>query len=118
MRNITAIGVVGDDGAPRVRKFAVIDHATSGDNTLVAAVAGKKIRVLSIFFVVAAAVTVRFESAASGAALTGQMQFGANGGIALAFNPEGWFETAAGQLLNMELSGAISVDGGLSYIEV
>lgn len=99
-------------------KFAVIDAATSGDNTLVASVSSKKLRVLSLFMVASAAVTVRFESGASGTALTGQMQLAANGGFVLPYNPLGWFETAATTLLNLELSGAISVDGSLVYVEV
>lgn len=99
-------------------KFAVIDAATSGDNTLIAAVTSKKIRVLSAFLVASAAVTVRFESGASGTALTGQMNLAANGGFALPFNPLCWFETGSNTLLNLELSGAISVDGCLTYVEV
>ena len=99
-------------------KFAIIDAASSGDNTLVAAVSSKKIRVLSLFLVASAAVTVRVESGAGGTALTGQMQLAANGGFVLPFNPVGWFETAATTLLNLELSGAISVDGSLVYVEV
>jgi hypothetical protein len=42
----------------------------------------------------------------------------ANTGFVLPYNPFGWFETAAGALLNMELSAAISVDGSLTYVEV
>lgn len=99
-------------------KFAAIDAAASGDNTLVAAVAGKKIRVLSLAIVAAGAVVARAESGAGGTALTGQMTLGANAVFALPFNSEGWFETAAGQLLNLELGGAVSVDGCLSYAEV
>lgn len=99
-------------------KYAVIDHATSGDNTLVAAVTGRKIRVRSLFIIASGDVTGRFESGASGTALSGQMAFGANGGMVLADNPTGWFETASGSLLNLELSGATSVDGGLSYVEI
>jgi hypothetical protein len=100
-------------------KFAAIDGATSGDNTLVAAVTGKKIRVLALFVIMTGtAVTIRFESGAGGTALTGQMQPTQGGGFVLAFNPVGWFETAAGSLLNMELSGAQSVDGSLVYVEV
>lgn len=99
-------------------KFAVIDNATSGDNTLVAAVTGKKIRVHQLALIGSAAVTVRFESGASGTALTGQMQFAANGGFVLPFSPMGWFETASDALLNMELNGATSVDGVLGYTEV
>jgi hypothetical protein len=99
-------------------KFAVIDAASSGDNTLVAAVNPKKIRVLSLFLMAAAAVTVRFESGAGGTALSGQMNVPANGGFSLPYNPVGWFETASNTLLNLELGGAVSVDGCLTYVEV
>ncbi len=99
-------------------KFAVIDHATSGDNTVVSAVAGKKIRVLAAFLVAAGTATVRFESGAGGTALTGQMSLVANTGFVLPYNPVGWFETAAAALLNIELSAAESVDGCVVYIEV
>jgi hypothetical protein len=100
----------------RTPVFAAIDAASSGDNTLVAAQgSGNKIRVYSIFLLSAGAVNVRFESGASGTALTGQMNLAANGGFVLPFNPLGWFETAANTLLNLELSGATSVDGCLTY---
>lgn len=105
-------------GSAVTPKFAVIDAATSGDNTLVAAVASKKIRVLALFAVATGAVNVRFESGAGGTALTGQMNLVANTGFVLPFNPAGWFETAVNTLLNMELSAAVSVDGSLVYIEV
>jgi hypothetical protein len=99
-------------------KRAKIDAATSGDNTLVAAVSGKKIRVISLFLVASDVVNVRFESGAGGTALTGAMNLVANGGFSLPYNPLGWFETASGALLNLELSGAVSVDGALTYEEV
>lgn len=94
---------------------AAIDVASSGDNTIVAAVTGKRIRVHSMFVVAAGTVTVRMESAAGGTALTGQMTMAVNTGFVLPHNPAGWFETVAGELLNMELSGAVSVDGSLTY---
>lgn len=99
-------------------KFAIIDAATSGDNTLVSAVVGAKVRVLACFMVAAGAVNARFESGAAGTALTGQMNLTTNSGFVLPFNPVGWFETAANTLLNLELSGAVSVDGSLVYVEV
>lgn len=99
-------------------KFKEIDAATSGDNTILAAVTSKKIRVVSLYLVASAAVNVRFESGASGTALSGQMNLAANGGFVLPYNPVGWFETASGVLLNLELSAAVSVDGGFTYIEV
>jgi hypothetical protein len=42
----------------------------------------------------------------------------ANTGFCLPYNPVGWFETTANQLLNLELSAAISVDGSLTYVLV
>lgn len=99
-------------------KFAAIDAASSGDNTIVAAVAGKQIRVVSAFLMSAGELTVRFEDGAGGTALTGQMNVTSYSGFVLPFNPVGWFETSATTLLNLELSDAISVDGCLTYVEV
>ena len=96
-------------------KYAVIDHNGNGDNTIVAAVTGQKIRVLAMFLISGGTVTVRFESGASGTALTGQMSLIAQAGWTLPYNPVGWFETAAGALLNLELSAGVSVDGCLVY---
>lgn len=110
--------VIANDTAMLTPKYAVIDDATSGDNELVAAVANKKIRVLSLMLMAAGTVTARFESSTAGNFLSGEMNLVANVGFALGFNPVGWFETVAGESLNMQLSAAISTDGFLTYIEV
>lgn len=99
-------------------KYAVIDAAASGDNTLVAAVTGKKIRVVSLWYIASSTVTAIFQSGASGTALTGGAQHIAQTGIVLPRNPDGWFQTGSGVLLNLNLSAAVSVDGSLNYIEV
>jgi hypothetical protein len=106
-----------DDTEALTPKFAKIDAASSGDNTLVAAVASRKIRVLSLFLQSAGTVNIRFEDGAGGTALTGQMNNVVNTGFVLPFNPVGWFETSATTLLNLELSAAVSVDGCLTYVE-
>lgn len=99
--------------------FAVIDAASSGDNTIVASAgSGNIILVHQVFMVAAGTVTVRFESGASGTALTGQMNLASNGGFVLPFSPVGWFKTAANTLLNLELSTATSVDGVIAYTVV
>lgn len=105
-------------GLTRDYKFAKIDAATSGNNTLVSAVSGKKIRVHAYTLVSAGTVTARFESDADGTALTGQMTLAVNTVVSVPFSPVGHFETVAGKLLNLELSGTISVDGHLVYTEV
>lgn len=100
-------------------KFVAVDAAGSGDNTLVAAVTGKKIRVLAgSLTMTGTAVTVRFESGAGGAALTGQMTPAQGQTISLPYCPLGHFETAVSALLNLELGGAQSVDGWLVYVLV
>ena len=95
--------------------FAAISGATSGNNTLVAADATKKIRVFALSVVAVTAVDVRFESAAGGTALTGVMSFAANGGYVLPYNPLGGVETVANELLNMELGAAVQVSGSITY---
>lgn len=105
-------GIVSD-----VQRVAVA-AASSGDNTLKAAVTGKKLRVVAFTLVAASAVTARLESGAGGTALTGQMQLGANAPLVLPYNPAGWCETAAGALLNLELGSAVNVDGVLDYVEI
>jgi hypothetical protein len=99
-------------------KFAVISAASSGDNTVLAAVASNKIRVVALTLISSGSVSVRFESGAGGTALTGVIPLVAQTGFTLPYNPVGWFETAANTLLNLELSAATGVYGCLTYIEV
>ena len=110
--------VIHDGTTALTPKYAIIDAASSGDNTLVAAVTAKKLRVLALYMVSAGTVSARFESGAAGTALSGQMNLVANSGFTLPFNPVGWFETGSNVLLNLELSGAVSCDGSLVYVEV
>jgi hypothetical protein len=99
-------------------KFAKIAAASSGDNTLVAAVTSKKIRVLSYNFIANGTVNAKFQSGASGTDLTGLKYCVVNSGLVAPFNPLGWFESASGVLLNLNLSAAIAVGGELVYVEV
>lgn len=96
--------------------YAKIAASTSGNNTLVAGTAGKRVRVLSYKLVAAAAVTIKFQTGAGGADLSGPMAFAANGGSVDGFNEGGWFQTEEGHLLNLNLSDAVSVGGHLSYV--
>ena len=119
MQSVTLGGVSLSDAGPLAVKFALVAAASSGDNTLVAAVTGKKIRVLSgSLTMTGTAVTIRFESAAGGTALTGAMTPLQGTTIALPFSPVGHFETAASALLNLELGGAQGVGGWITYVEV
>ncbi len=94
-----------------------VSAASTGDNTLVAAVTGKKIRVIALVLVASGgANTVALESDASGTALTGRMDIIDNGQLVLPYNPAGWCETATAKLLNLELSTNTSVAGVLDYV--
>ncbi len=99
-------------------KFAAISASSSGNNTAVAAVDGKKIRVLALQLTANGSVNAKWQSGAGGTDLTGLAYLVANGGLVLPFNPVGWFETASGALLNLNLSGAVAVGGSLVYVEV
>lgn len=96
-------------------KFAAISSTGSGDTLPL--VSGKKIRVLSMFFVVSGATTVKFQTGAT-TDLTGAMSFAANNGISLPFNPTGWFETTAGAKLNHVLGSSVGIQGGFTFLEV
>lgn len=101
-------------------KRAAVSGATSGNNTLVAAVTGKKIKVLGLVLYAAGAVDVRLESGASGTALTGVMSLNAAGEhIILPMARPGmhWIETAAATLLNLELGAGVQVSGMIVYYE-
>lgn len=100
-------------------KFAAIAASASGNNTLIAAVTSKKIRVLAYNLIGNGAVNAKFQSGASGTDLTGLKYIAAaGGGICAPFNPVGWFESASGVLLNLNLSGAVAVGGEIVYVEV
>lgn len=114
-----ATDLVANGTATLTPKFAVIAASASGNNTIVAAVTSKKIRVLAYNFIGNGAVNAKFKTAAAGADLTGLKYIAAaGGGICAPFNPLGWFETVAGDLLNLNLSAAVAVGGELVYVEV
>jgi hypothetical protein len=96
-------------------KFASISSTGSADT--VALVSSKKIRIVSMFFVVAGATTVKFQTGAT-TDLTGAQSFAINGGISLPYNPVGWFETTVGAKLNHVLGASVGIAGALTYIEV
>lgn len=104
-------------------KFAAISAASSGNNTLVAAVTSKKVRVLAMNLVGAAAqVNAYITDGAGGSAIwagsTNKASLAQYGGFVLPYNPVGWFETTASTALVLNLSGATAIGGSLTYVEV
>lgn len=97
--------------------FGAISVSSSGDNTVIAAVPNRQIRVVKVAMVCAAAVVCTWKSSVSGA-ISGPMSFATNGGISEPYTPVGIFQTAIGEGLVLNLTGAISVGGTLTYILV
>lgn len=104
-------------------KYAPISCSSSGDNEIVAAVAGKRIRVVGYVLSFGGTVNAKWRSATTdlsgliyGAATVNAqaapMPKGERGGQA------GHMETAPGAALNLNLSGATAVGGHIAYEEV
>lgn len=105
-------------GHPKPVKYAAIDFSTSGNKTLVAAVSGKKLRLISAHFIVAGAQTWKWTSGLGGTGLSGTETFAANGGIVLPKNEDGHLETVVGEALCCTAGASVVTGGALSYVEV
>jgi len=106
-------------------KHAAIACGSSGDNTIVAAVAGKRIRILSIFLVATDAVTVFLKSNAT--ALIGSNTIRVPLDETGATGPAGFRDGdpihgigtgEVGKPITLNLSAAENVVGRITYIEV
>lgn len=109
------------NGQSYIVKRAVVAAGTTANRTGVAAVSGKKIRVVGLLASCAGAAAFRLESTSGGDALTPVVQVGpANSARTLewSLNPYGWAETNAGELLNIEHTGAGTLGYVIQYIEV
>jgi hypothetical protein len=101
-------------------KFAAISAASSGSNEIVAAVAGKRIKVLAYTVISAGSVSMTWRSAST--AISGAMPLAANGGAAPSggsVSPLGnmpLLQTEVGEALNINLSSAVGVYGHLTYV--
>jgi len=101
------------DPAP-VTLPAVINYSTTGDKTVIAAVADQRIVVTGALVVCGAAVTLTFKSGST--AITGPMTFAAGGGFGRDARPDSYlFRTEAGQALVLNLSADAAVGGCLTY---
>lgn len=101
-------------------KYAKIAASSSGNNTIVAAVAGKRIKVLGFWMISDGDVDVKFQSGAGGTDLTGLIYMPSSGaGVSVPVSDQGVMPlTEPGALLNLNLSGATAVGGAVTYKEV
>lgn len=119
--NVNAIietAQMSSNGVALTAGYAVV-AASATDNTVVSAVATRKIRVLAYSLMAVTPVNARWQSG-TGAAnlLTGFMFLGASGGLVAPYNPVGWFETSGNNLLNLKCAAAQSVGGCITYLEI
>lgn len=97
-------------------QFAVLSVTATA--TVIAALGTGKIRVVSLSCTNTTAQSITFKSGAAGTALTGAYALGALGQLILPFNSQGWFETAAATLLELNTSGGTLVAGTIGYVQV
>lgn len=96
--------------------YAPISQAVTASTVVIAGTAGKKIRVLKLTITaVTAGQTVTFQSQTGPTALTGPLQFPANGQLNDSY-VGGLFETAVGDGLYLALGGATQVSGYIVYV--
>jgi hypothetical protein len=92
--------------------------SATGNTALVAAVAGKKIRVLGLTLISTAANTIDVRDGSS-TSLSGPMDFAALGGIVEPFTAAGLYaDGTVNTPLNINLSAAVKVAGHLKYVLV
>ena len=99
-------------------KFATISVGTIGDNIIVAAVTGAKIKVLSAALVSSGTVSVKWRNDTTD--ISGAMPLVTNSGFVLPASAPGmghYFETGVNKALNINLSAGVNVYGHISYYE-
>jgi hypothetical protein len=96
--------------------FAEVAASSSGSNEIVAADAQHRIKVVSYVLVADSAVTAQWKSGTT--ALSGAMSLAANGGVAATSQPNApFFATAKDEALNLDLGGAVGVNGHIAYVK-
>lgn len=85
-------------------------------DTLVAAVSGKRLRVISYVLSLTAAGAVKLQSNTTD--ITGAISAGANAPFAASYNPAGHCDTAQGEALKIDVTGGGTVNGHITYQEV
>jgi hypothetical protein len=88
--------------------------ATTGTTEVVAAVAGKRILVLSAHVMSDTAAGINFTSGAS-TAISAISYVASNGGFVLPTNPDGWFITVAGEALKVTQDTGANVSVNVTY---
>lgn len=92
---------------------SVVSFNSTGDNTIIAAVANQGIRVYKIFFVADATTTIVFKNGST--ALSGSIPLFAGGAFVLDVSQEPWFMTSIGSAFVINQSGTANVGGQIYF---
>jgi hypothetical protein len=113
--SMTPVNTDIGDFTGRTIRSADINDGASGDNTIVALVASRRIKVFAVNFSATGTVNAKWKSGAA-TDLTGDNNFQAREGYTIAVTPPAFlFGTAAGEALVLNLSAAVATDGWVSY---
>lgn len=109
------IGKIQIQGTSQTVSKAVIDFATAATHEIVAAVTGKKIKIVNIMFTVAGETNLTFKSGTT--AMSGAMDFGGTDEPRGMVHHFGDFplETTSGEAFQITSSGAVQVSGYVTY---
>lgn len=111
-------GMMYQDNTQRAVSFAQLSPSGSGNSTILAAQgASNRIRVLSAHIMTSGSLNVKFLSSTT-TDISGLYPCRDGGGFVLPYNPHGWFQTAANEALNINLSSAIPTGVTITYIVV
>jgi len=100
--------------APKAFKTELLSDNSNGDNTIVSAVSGARIKVYAIIFNVTGTVNAIWVSGSTN--LTGDMNFQAREGYTAVVTPPAFLlATTAGEALILNLSAGTAVDGWIAY---
>jgi hypothetical protein len=105
---------VDEFGEPHLVQRSFANPNVGGQSSLVAAVGGSIIRVLSYSIVTNGVVGIKFQS--NNTDISATLFFASNGGIAIPSNPHGEFQTAVGEALNVNLNSAVAAGINFTYV--
>jgi hypothetical protein len=98
---------------------AAISFTTTGDNTVIAGVAGKVITIVSMVLVSTGTTNITVKDGTGGTALSGAMPLAA--GVPLVLPPDptvDWYQSAvAGNNFVLNQSGAVQISGTVWYVQ-
>lgn len=104
--------------AAGVLKSAVLNKTGASSTAIVAAVSGKRFRVISLVLSASGAATVTVEDE-DGNDLIGPIHLAANSQVVLPGDGLGWNETAtANKALHLLSSAAVTIGGAIRYQEI